>query len=240
MKKQMVKLLSKETIAEGTMMFSFEKPGDFIFKAGQTIDMTLINPPETDDEGNIRTFSLVSAPHEDVISIATRMRDTAFKRSLLNFPLNTEVEIEGPIGSFTLQSNSSRPAVFLVGGIGITPFMSILKFAAENKLPHKIFLFFSNRRPEDTPFFKQLKELEKLNPNYKLICTMSDMENSKQNWNGETGFINKEMLEKYLSDTKSPIYYSAGPEAMVAAMRKILNDMEIEDDDIRTEEFSGY
>jgi ferredoxin-NADP reductase len=240
MEKQNIKLIKKESIAEGTMMFTFGKPLDFIFKAGQSIDLTLINPPETDEEGNTRAFSLVSAPDEDYLAITTRMRDTAFKRVLKNTSLNTEFEFAGPFGSFTLHNNASKPAVFLVGGIGITPFYSILKFAAMSHLPHKICLFYSNRRPEDTAFLNELEALKKINPNYTLIASMTEMERSNKHWTGEKGFITKELIKKYISDTVSPIYYSAGPPEMVSAMRKILTDLGIDDDNIRTEEFSGY
>jgi ferredoxin-NADP reductase len=240
MDKQIIKILKKEQIATGTMMFTFEKPEGFDFKAGQSIDLTLINPPETDAEGNTRAFSLVAAPGEDFLAIATRMRDTAFKKVLNNLPLNTDLEFAGPFGSFTLHNNSSKPAVFLVGGIGITPFYSILKYASVNKLPHKIYLFYSNRKPEDTAFLEELTALEKDNTNYNLIATMTEIDKSNRYWSGEKGFINKKMLQKYLPDLYSPIYYSAGPSEMVAAMRKILNDLGVDDDNIRTEEFSGY
>jgi ferredoxin-NADP reductase len=240
MEKQIIKLVKKEIVAEGTMMFTFERPKNFIYKAGQSVDLTLINPPETDAEGNIRSFSLVSAPFENRLSFATRMRDTAFKRVIRDMPLNAELELAGPFGSFTLHKDSSKPAIFLVGGIGITPFYSMIKTASIGKLPHKIFLFYSNRRPEDTAFLSQLTDMQKDNSNYKLIATMSEMEKSKMNWTGETGFINKEMINKYFRYTSEPIYYSAGPPEMVAAMRKILIDMGADEDNIRTEEFSGY
>jgi ferredoxin-NADP reductase len=240
MEKQIIKLVKKEIVAEGTMMFTFERPKNFIYKAGQSVDLTLINPPETDAEGNIRSFSLVSAPFENRLSFATRMRDTAFKRVIRDMPLNAELELAGPFGSFTLHKDSSKPAIFLVGGIGITPFYSMIKTASIGKLPHKIFLFYSNRRPEDTAFLNQLTDMQKDNSNYKLIATMSEMEKSKMNWTGETGFINKEMINIYFRYTSEPIYYSAGPPEMVAAMRKILIDMGADEDNIRTEEFSGY
>ncbi len=240
MEKQIIKLVKKDAIAEGTMLFTFDRPKNFIYKAGQSVDLTLINPPETDAEGNIRSFSLVSAPFENQLSFATRMRDTAFKRFLHEMPLNTKLELAGPFGSFTLHKDSSKPAIFLVGGIGITPFYSMIKTASIGKLPHKIFLFYSNRRPEDTAFLSQLTDMQKDNPNYKLIATMSEMEKSKMKWTGETGYINKEMINKYFRYTSEPIYYSAGPPEMVAAMRKILIDMGADEDNVRTEEFSGY
>ncbi|MCE1164142.1 MAG: FAD-dependent oxidoreductase [Bacteroidetes bacterium] len=240
MDKQTIRLLKKEIIASGTMAFTFTKPDGFDYKPGQSIDLTLINPPETDAEGNTRAFSLTSAPRENTIGIATRMRDTAFKRVLKNSDINSEFEFAGPFGSFTLHNNASRPAVFLVGGIGITPFFSILKNAAAEKLTHKIFLFYSNRKPEDSAFLNELSALQTEIQDFTLIASMTEMENSLQNWNGETGFITKEMILKYAGDLTNAVCYSAGPPQMVAAMRKILNGIGVNDDDIRTEEFSGY
>lgn len=236
----MAKLKSREEVATDTMAFHFEKPTSWTFKAGQFIDITLLEPPETDSEGNTRGFSIASAPQERTIMVATRMRDTAFKRVLKTLPLETEVKIEGPFGNLTLHNNASRPAVMLAGGIGITPFRSILFRAAKEKLPHRIFLFYSNRRPEDAPFLEALQNLQHDNPNYKLVATMTKMENSHQAWQGETGLINKEMLARYLHDAGSPIYYVAGPAAMVKGLHAILNEAGVDDDDIRTEEFVGY
>src|SRR5499433_1852047 len=161
-------LRKREQIAEGTIAFHFEKPAGFEFRAGQFLDWTLINPLETDAEGNTRAFSNVSAPFESDV-IATRMRDTAFKRVLRSMPLGTEVKIDGPSGSFTLHKNSAKPAVFLAGGIGITPFHSILRHAAHERLPHQLYLFYSNRRPEDAPFLDTLGNLTELNSNFHFV-----------------------------------------------------------------------
>lgn len=233
-------LRSREEVAEGTMAFHFEKPVDWTFKAGQFIDITLLDPSETDAEGNTRGFSIASAPHEETLMVATRMRDTAFKRVLKTMPLGTAVKIEGPFGNLTLHNNAARPAVLLAGGIGITPFRSILFRAAKEKLPHRIFLFYSNRRPEDAPFLEALQALGEKNPNYKLIATMTEIEKSHQPWHGETGLINKELLAGYLENAISPIYYIAGPAGMVKGLHTMLNDAGVDDDDIRTEEFVGY
>ena len=236
----MAKLKSRQEVAEGTMAFHFEKPAGWTFKAGQFIDITLLEPSETDTEGNTRGFSIASAPQEETIMVATRMRDTAFKRVLRILPLDTAVKIEGPFGNLTLHNNAARPAVLLAGGIGITPFRSILFRAAKEKLPHRIFLFYSNRRPEDAPFLGSLQQLENENPYYKLIATMTGMENSHQPWHGETGLINEELLARYLRDAVLPIYYIAGPAGMVKGLHTMLNDAGVDDDDIRTEEFVGY
>src|ERR1044072_1617185 len=110
------KLKSREEVAAGTMAFRFEKPEGFAFKAGQFGDFTLLNPSETDAEGNIRGFSLASAPYESDLMFATRMRDTAFKRILKTMEIGTEVSLDAPYGSFTLHNNPKIPAVFLTGG----------------------------------------------------------------------------------------------------------------------------
>jgi ferredoxin-NADP reductase len=233
-------LTKREEIAEGTMAFHFTKPTNFQFRAGQAIDLTLLNPPETDTEGNTRTFSIVSAPSDGDLTIATRMRDTAFKRVLRNAAMGLEVKIEGPSGSFVLPRKADKPVVLLAGGIGITPFLSMIRQATHDKAPHQIYLFYSNRRPEDAAFLDMLAEAARQNPNFHLIATMAEMSKSQREWKGETGFINKEMLTKYLPTLQGPLYYLAGPPAMVAAMRGMLTDAGVDEDDIRTEEFAGY
>ena len=235
-----VSLKHRREVAEGTTAFLFEKPDGLSFKAGQYLNFTLLDPPETDAEGNTRTFSIASAPDEEELMMATRMRDTAFKRVLKTMPLGAQVEIEGPYGNFTLHKNAARPAVFLTGGIGITPYRSIIRDAGRKKLPHRLLLFYSNRRPEDGAFLEELQQAESDNPNYQFIGTMTDMANSKRPWQGKTGYINRDMLAQSISDLTTPIYYIAGPPGMVTAMRKMLADADINDDSIRTEEFNGY
>jgi ferredoxin-NADP reductase len=222
------------------MAFRFEKPPGWQFKAGQYLDMTLIDPPETDAEGNTRSFSIASGPHEDTLMIATRMRDTAFKRVLKTMSIGGAVTIEGPSGDLTLPDASARPIVFLAGGIGITPFRSMLVEAAREKLPHRLFLFYSNRRPEDAPFLAELRALAKENQRFTLIATMSEMASSQRPWKGETGLIDQAMLSRHLKDTVSPIYYVAGPPDMVQALGGMLKKQSIPDQDIHAEEFSGY
>ena len=234
------RLKQREPIAERTMAFHFEKPSGFVFKPGQTADITLINPPESDAEGNVRTFSIASSPQDDRLMFATRMRDTAFKRVLRNMPLDADVQIEGPMGSFTLHNNQAKPAVFLAGGIGITPFSSIIRAAAAQKLGHKLYLFYSNRRPEDAAFMKDLQALETQNPNYHFVPTMTEMDKSREPWKGETGFVNRELLLRHLPELQGPIYYTAGPPGMVAAMREMLVSAGVDEDDVRSEEFAGY
>jgi len=236
----MCKLKDRKKVAEGTVAFWFEKPSGWTFKAGQYLDMTLLDPSETDSEGNVRSFSIASAPYEETLMVATRMRDTAFKRVMMMMPFGTAVKIEGPSGDLILQKDSTRAAIFLAGGIGITPFRSIVHWAAKEKLPNSIALFYSNRRPEDALFLAELQSLESDNPRYKLIASMTEMEKSHQPWTGETGLINQEMLGRHLKGAASPMHYIAGPPAFVSGLHEMLNKAGVGDDSIRAEEFAGY
>src|SRR4029077_18017873 len=131
-------------------------------------------PPETDGEGNVRTLSFATSPNDQAsFTVAMRMRNTAFKKSLQAIPLGARVKVSKPMGSFTLQKDSSRPAVFLAGGIGITPMLSMIGWASAEKLPHKLYLFYSNRTPQEAPFMDRLEGWARQNLNFKLIATVT-------------------------------------------------------------------
>lgn len=236
----MVRLTGREDVADGTMAFHFEKPDGFLYKAGQFADWTLIDPSETDAEGDTRGFSLASAPFEKDLRIATRMRDTAFKRVLRHLPDGTQLKMDAPYGSFTLHNNTAIPAVFLTGGIGITPVRSMVLQATHIASPRRIAVFYSNRAPEDAAFLDELQQVAKQNANFTFVPTMTKMAHAREPWTGETGYVTKAMLERYLADLTGPIYYLSGPATLVSAMRKLLNDAAVDDDNIRTEEFTGY
>ncbi len=239
-----VALKDKKQIAEGTYEFIFEKPKGFSFNAGQHVRMTLLNPSESDSKGNSRFLTLASTPQDKDLVVAMRMTDSAFKRVLGQMQIGEKVLIQillhSPHGSFVIHDNASKPAVFLIGGIGIVPAFSMIKDAIERKLQHKIFLFYSNRRPEDTPYLDELQNLAKQHSNFKLIATMSELEKSKKSWQGETGIIDQAMLKKYLDDFKLPIYYIAGLSGMVNAMKSLLKDIGISEDNIHSEDFSNF
>jgi ferredoxin-NADP reductase len=235
-----VKLKAQKALCAGTTAFYFEKPEEFEFEAGQFFNFTLLSPGETDLQGNTRALSIASAPHERNLMVAMRLRTTAFKRTLNSLPLGSELLLQGPFGWMTLPRNSTRPAVLLAGGIGITPFRSLVWNAAESLSPRRILLFYSVRVPEEAPFLEELREMEQFNRRYKLICTVTQPEKSRMAWLGETGRISMQMLSKWIPDLSVPIYYIAGPPAMVNGVRQMLIDAGVAEEDIRAEEFCGY
>jgi ferredoxin-NADP reductase len=204
------------------------------------MNVSLIEPPETDAKGNARTFSIVSAPYETDLVIATRMRDTAFKRVLKSMPAGGRVSLRGPAGKFTLDATDARPAVFLAGGIGITPFVSLLRHAEQSRLARDLRLFYSNRRPEDAPFLDELTALPQRNPRYRFVGTMVEMDKSDRPWKGETGFLDRAMLERHLKSLAGNVYYIAGPPGLVEAMQKMLVTAGVAAEAIHTDEFFGY
>jgi ferredoxin-NADP reductase len=235
-----VRLLRSEPVAEGTMAFYFDRPAGFEYQAGQNAQISLLDAKEFDGFGPTRTFTFASAPHERELMVATRMRDTAFKRTLKSAKPGLRVGVDGPNGLMVLHGDPTRPAVFIAGGIGVTPFLSMARHAAHARLPHRLWLFYSNRRPEDAAFLKELSELERSHPNFHFVPTMTEMEKSASKWTGETGVINKGLLERHLRDVERPIYYLAGPPGLVMGMQSVLEGLGVPLEDIRDEEFYGY
>ncbi|TAL57746.1 MAG: FAD-dependent oxidoreductase [Nanoarchaeota archaeon] len=227
-----VKLLSKRQIADGTMEFNFEKPVDFIFKAGHHARLNLFNIPNPDEKGTSRQLSIVSAPEENKISYATRIRDSSFKKYLAEMPIGTDAEIKNPHGDFILPEGTDRLLVFLAGGIGITPFMSMLRHLMNKNLPYKITFFFSNRKETDAPYLAELKSIK--NPNVQVITTMT----ADTNWQGNKGYIGEQMIKKYVPNPKNAIFYISGPPVFVDAMQQLAQKLGAKD--IKTDEFEGY
>ena len=234
-------LEAREEIAEGTMAFHFRKPSGFEFKPGQAIDVILTSSASAPgDQSTRHTFSIVSAPFQDDLVIATRMRDSAYKRALKSMTVGAQLAIDGPSGSLGLHKDPARAGVLIAGGIGITPFMSMLRQAAKDQRQQRLVLLYSNRRPEDAAFLSELQQLEGKNPNFRLVATMTEMHASHLPWAGQESLVTAELVRNAVGDLAAPIFYVAGPPGMVEAMRQTLNRAEIDDDDIRSEEFYGY
>lgn len=235
------RLIDSHPVADRTAAFTFDLGGaPFEFKAGQTCDVTLPAPAYEDAEGTTRTFSITSSPADlPRIMFATRLTGSAFKRSLMEAAAGTEIEIEGPFGSFTLHQNAKRPAVFLAGGIGITPFRGIIKDAVERGLPHRLALFYSNRSAAATAFLGDLEAWAKRAPNFRLLPTLTDPQPGEA-WPYETGLIDLAFLKRHLADPSETIFYLAGPARFVKAMQELLPAAGADPDNIRAEEFSGY
>jgi ferredoxin-NADP reductase len=234
-------LVERREVAQGTMSFAFGLEGQaFPFKPGQFNTVTIPDPLYQDDEGNVRSLSIASSPSDPFILIATRMRGSAFKRTLAEVPLGTRVTFSGPQGSFTLPDDAAGPVVLIAGGIGITPFRSMIKYATEQRLPRALTLIYSNRTPEEAPFLDDLARWQTENPRFRFVPTMTKPEASKQSWTGRTGYVDAVFLRDTLGALDRSTFYAAGPPGMVAGVTQALANAGVAGDQIRTEEFSGY
>jgi ferredoxin-NADP reductase len=233
-------LVDRQRIARGTMTFWFDTNGtDYDFRAGQHADFAFLRPSVVDESDNLRTFSLANSPHDKgLVMIAMRMRESSFKAGLMSAALGTKFRVSRPRGSFTLHKDFARPAVFLAGGIGITPVRSILDWAAQERTPHKLYLFYSNREAVDAAFLEELEALTMQNSRFTLIPTITRLTYSA--WRFEVGHINRQLLSRYLTGLNSPVFYIAGPSGMVTSMTGLLRSLDVSEDDLRTEEFGDY
>jgi ferredoxin-NADP reductase len=235
-------LVGTDMVADGTAALTFEvEGGSFAFKAGQTCDLTLLSPTYEDAQGSARTFSIASSPADlPRVMFATRLTGSAFKRSLLEAKPGATIDLDGPFGSFTLHQNATKPAIFLAGGIGITPFRSIIKDAVERGLPRELRLFYSNRTLASTAFLRDLEEWAKKAPGFRLVPTLTEPAGSGT-WAYETGLLDREFLARHLdARAGESIFYVAGPPGFVKAMMDVLPAVGADPDNIRAEEFAGY
>ncbi len=233
------KLTEKQQVAKGTLLAVFDLLGEEVdFRPGQYFFVTLLDPPYEDDKGPRRHISVVTSPSErGVLGLCTRLRDTAFKRSLEELPLGAEVEVEPPKGKFVLPKDTSRPYVFVAGGIGITVFRSMLRYIEDEALPYRVTLIYSNRNVAETAFLEELRDLEGSNPDFDLVLTMTD----DPEWQGESRRIDADFFRDHLGERlNDAMYMVAGPPGMVGAMKEALAEAGVADEHVIAENYSGY
>ena len=198
-----------------------------------------------DPKGPVRHFTIASSPTEDFILISTRIRDSPYKKKLDSLQNGTKVEVRGPLGKFTLHEDYSKPAIFLSGGIGVTPFRSMIKYATDKNLPLRIIMFDSNKNQENILFKMDFENCTNTNKNLRIIYTITEEQNVTENkeWKGEKGRIDMAMLKRHLEpgDLEKSIFYLCGPPPMVKAMQEMLDqNLQVPGERIKVEEFTGY
>jgi glycine betaine catabolism B len=216
------------------------------YRAGQFAFFDIGNV-YNDPKGPIRHFTIASSPTENFILISTRIRDSPYKKQLTSLEPGIKVKVKGPEGNFVLHEDYSKSAIFLSGGIGVTPFRSMIKYVTDKNLPIKIVMFDSNRDQKNILFKKEFDECASKNKNLRVIYTITEdddqiLSSLDNEWKGERGRIDKTMLTKHLADTelKNSIYYICGPPPMLKSMQSLLQELRIQEDQIKVEEFTGY
>ena len=233
------RIKEKREVARGTLLVIFDLLGQEVeFRPGQYFYVTLPDVGHQDDKGLRRHITVVTSPNEKgVLGLATRMRDTAFKRSLDELPVGAAVEVEQPEGDFALPDETSRPLVFIAGGIGITVFRSMLRYIREEQLPYRVTLIYSNRDRESTAFLDELRQLEQQLTDFRLILTMTQ----DDGWDGERRKVDAEFLRDHLgADLDEHTFLVAGPPAMAKAIEATLAEAGMSEENVKAEQYSGY
>lgn len=223
-------------VAKGTLLVLFAVAGYPDYRPGAYFWVELPDRGHTDEKGLRRHISLVTSPTErGVVGLATRLRDTAFKRTLAELEPGDEVQVEEPKGSFLLPEDTGAEYVFVAGGIGITVFRSMLRYIADEGLPYRITLVYSNRDRESSAFLDELEELERRIDGLRVILTMTD----EPGWEGETRRLDAGVLGELVGlDGKT--FLVAGPPAMANAVAESLLAAGLPEDRVLADTFSGY
>lgn len=232
-----VKYLQKIQIAQNAWTFFFERPENFTFRAGQYISLIL---PKIEEKSLSHFFTISSPPHiVDQFTITVVKSDSDFKKVLFDLPNNTEVNYLGPTGAFVLKDDST-PLVMLAGGIGITPFISMIKDNLQRKITTPITLIASFSTFEQIAFKDFLFDVDEEIEHIKTIVTITKPGLSNTIWQGDTGRIRAELIQKYIPDIKKPTYLIVGSPTMVLDVEELLLDMGVALEQIREEQFTGY
>jgi ferredoxin-NADP reductase len=224
-------------VAKGTLLAVFEVEGYPDYRPGHYFWVELPDRGHQDEKGLRRHITIVTSPTEQgVVGLATRLRDTAFKRTLAELEPGDEVEVEEPKGSFLLPEDTSQPYVFVAGGIGITVFRSMLRYIADTGAPYDVTLLYSNRDPASAAFLDELGELEAQIPGLRVIVTMTD----DDAWEGEHRRIDEGFVRDHVGDLSRPTFFVAGPPAMVEGVSEMLAAAGVAEERLHAARFAGY
>jgi ferredoxin-NADP reductase len=222
--------------ADNTESFYFEPQSALQFVAGQYLRYTLPHA-DVDDRGSARSFTIASAPAEPLLRLTTRLSDrsSSFKRALAALTPGAVVEAGGPYGQFVFR-DADRPAVFIAGGIGITPFRAMLGDLAAAQRRATITLLYANAT-SDIPFRSFFADLTADWPELRVVYTVT---RPSPAWAGLTGRIDAPFIQQQVPRAARATYYVCGPTSLVNAMHGLLVDIGVDSSRIQYEGFPGY
>lgn len=223
-----LKLINKIPETSDVTSFIWQPQENLDWKAGQFLHYVLPHA-SADKRGTERWFTIAAAPEEKTVRLTTRFaqeKGSTFKKALQNLPIGAAVKVDPPEGNFIVEDPKSE-FVFLAGGIGITPFRSILKDLDYRGEKPKINLLYSNRNP-DFVYKEELEGFKKNNPNLAIHYLISPQR------------IDEESIKAHIPDLKNPIFYLSGPEPMVEALGETLKKMGVWENHLKQDWFPGY
>lgn len=238
-KKVLLKLTKKLKLAPETLEFVFKPSQPLAFKPGQYMEFTLEHQ-RPDSRGNRRYFTLASSPTENTLRLGVRFykKSSSFKHSLYRLDGRTRL-IAGQIaGDFTLPADDREKLVFIAGGIGITPFRSMLKYLLDTQQRRDIVLIYANKTPEEI-VYRDILEAAYTRLGVKIFYTLTDLTTIPRNWPGFKGRINEQMILRTIPDYDERTFYLSGPPEMVRASEQALKNMGVRGGQIKKDFFPG-
>jgi glycine betaine catabolism B len=213
--------------------FRFARPAELDYKAGQFFFVTI----KQDNKELTHHFSFSSSPtQKDYFEFTKKFTDHEYSSALKAVKVGDLTRIDAPYGKFTFEGEYPKIAL-LAGGIGITPFASICKYATDKKLDSKITLFFGCKSERDVAFKHELEQMQRENNNLKVVFALTE---PPAQWKGATGIINEDLIKKELPDYQENMFYTCGPPPMVEAMEKLVGNLGLQKDQLKLEYFTGY
>lgn len=238
--KLILKLKEKIKIAPDIYDFIFATNNLVPFKPGQYMEWTLAHE-RTDNRGSRRYFTIASSPTEYNVRIGVKFyeKSSTFKKSLLAMDDKSEIIASQLAGDFLLPKNVNQKLIFIAGGIGITPFRSMIKFLMDKKEKRDIVLFYANKNSSDI-VYKDVFEQAERTLGIKTIYSLSDLTQIPLDWTGKTGRINKQMIAQEVPDFKERTFYLSGPRSLITGFEEVLNEMGVRKGQIKTDFFPGF
>lgn len=235
-----LKLERKIAIAPDMYDFSFTGGSALKFRPGQYLEWTL-GHSAPDSRGNRRYFTIASSPTEAEIKLGVKFYDhpSSFKNALVNLPPGGEITASQLAGDFVLPEDKSKKLIFIAGGIGITPFRSMLKYLLDLGESRRITLFYSNRTAAEIVYKDIFDEAEK-RLGIKIVYTLTEAKKIPAGWTGERGYVTEEMIKRLAPEYKESAFYISGPRSLVTAFREVLKKMGIRRKQIKTDFFPGF
>lgn len=220
--------------------FIFKTDRRFTFKPGQYLEWTLgHNKP--DSRGNRRYFTITSSPTEDEIRMGVKFYEhpSSFKQSLISMQKDDIIIASQLAGDFVLPKDRNKKLVFIAGGIGITPFRSMIKYLLDTHEKRSITLFYSNKTEQDIAYRDIFSKAEN-ELGIKVVYNLTDLSRISPSWLGKKGVINEQTIRAEAPDYQDRIFYLSGPRSMVVAFEKVLKRMGIERRHIKIDFFPGF
>ncbi len=236
-------LSEKNKLSEDIYDFVWKIKGftnKFAFKPGQYLEWTL-GHKNPDDRGERRYFTIASSPTEEGIHLGVKFypESSTFKQKLLSLEPGDEMVASQLSGDFVMPEDHTKKLVFIAGGIGVTPFRSMVKYMIDKGEKREVTLFFANRTPKDI-VYKDLFDLAQREIGMKTIYAVNDLAGAIEEPNMYVGFINAEIITREVSDYKNCQYYISGPRSMVDSFEGTLGQMGVPSSQIKTDFFPGY